>query len=489
MSVIDLAERQRQRDIDRAIAPPPAVDRYPIIIGKNLTLERISSIMRTCTMGYRQPYCDLLNELIERDPHAFGGCFKLVAAIANAAYRVIPADLGDDPSDPDKALASEIANDLHGRLTAIEDLSSVLANLAWGIVYGVGGGELMYALDDEGWSIKRVGFIHTRRIAYPDTTTWDPYIWDQGTVQPFDHYPVRTNGVMGLRLDDFPGKFILHTPQVRGDYPTREGIGREIVFWMAVKHAAARGAPQYLERFSNPVYNATYMTGIPEEKRKATPEEVSRTEAAIQGVLRSFLHSDAITLEALTPDGGTGRPKITFGEWIEICDSQMSKAILGGTLSMDVSTQGGSRALGDTQRKDTQTTFQHHAGAMAATLRKYIVQNLFSLNFPGVPMRFLPQVVATVEDDPDPDAIIERAARAVDMGMPIDADKLGGMAGLPLVAENDKKARVLKPVKQSLPSEQPVAPKTADNDKPVEAPEEKPKNGSEGTEPPADTKD
>lgn len=483
--LVELAEARRQQAIARAIAPPPAVDRYPVVIGKNLTLERISSIMRTCTMGYRQPYCDLLNELIERDPHAFGVCFKLVSAVANADYRVTPADVGEMASESEKALAADIAQNLGARFSAIADMASVLANLAWGIIYGVAGGELFYFQDDEGWGIERVGFIHTRRLAYPDTTSWEPYIWDQGTVQPFDAYPVRTNGVMGLRLSDFPGKFILHTPQVRGDYPTREGIGREIVFWMAVKHAAARGAPQYLERYANPVFNATYATGVPEEKRKATPEEIALTQDAINGVLRSFLHSDAITLDALSPDGTNGgRPKITFADWISICNSEMSKAGLGGTLSMEVGEAGGARALGDSQRKDTQITLQHHAGAMAATLRKYILGSLFELNYPGVPSRFLPNVVATVEDDPDPDAIIARAKEAVGMGMPVDADKLGELAGLPLVAPDDKKARVLKPVAQSAPSEAPVAPKTTDNEKP--APTEKPVGASGGEKPPTD---
>lgn len=461
--------RARASGSSGLLAPPPNVDRFPFVLGKNLTLERISSIMRLCTSGYRQQYCDLVNELLERDPHAYGVCYKVVSSVANADYRIVEADLGEQATEAEKKLAIDIAQNIQARFEAIENRKQALTNLAWGIVYGVAAGEARWFFDDEGAGIETIETIHTRRLAYPDQTAWDLYVWDQGALQPFGGSPIRTNGVVGLRLDDYPaGKFVVHTPSVRGDYPTREGIGRELVFWMAVKHAAARGAPNYLERFVNPLIDVTYMSGTPEEKRKATPEDIDNAKAALAGALRSFLHSDAIKLEVLSPDGGTGKPKITFREWIEICDAQMSKGGLGATLSMEANSAGGSRALGESQRKDTQILFQSHADDLATSIRRCVARPLFDRNYPDVPRRFLPRVVATVEDDPDPSAVIDRAAKGVNIGMAIDADKLGAQVGLPIVAADDKKARVLKPVAPSAPNEAPVAPKVEGNSEPAE---------------------
>ena len=68
---------------------------------------------------------------------------------------------------------------------------------------------------------------------------------------------VHTNAIQGGDLlmwtiydspSDHPGKFIVHAPQIRGDYPTREGLGRQLAYWFALKLIATRGAPQRANR-------------------------------------------------------------------------------------------------------------------------------------------------------------------------------------------------------------------------------------------------
>ena len=38
-------------------APPPVVDRYPILLGSNITLQYVSNALRVCSTGYRQTFC------------------------------------------------------------------------------------------------------------------------------------------------------------------------------------------------------------------------------------------------------------------------------------------------------------------------------------------------------------------------------------------------------------------------------------------------
>src|SRR5437016_3905133 len=82
-------------------------------------------------------------------------------------------------------------------------------------------------------------------LSFPVPGSWDLYIWDQGAVAPdFSYSP--TNRMYGLRVDDIPGKFVIHAPQIRGGYPTRNGLGRQLAYWITLKLVATRGAPKYL---------------------------------------------------------------------------------------------------------------------------------------------------------------------------------------------------------------------------------------------------
>jgi phage gp29-like protein len=274
------------------------------------------------------------------------------------------------------------------------------------------------------------------------------------------HHPP---GVFGWKVSDYPGKFIVHAPQVRGDYPTREGLGRELAYWMVLKHIAARSAPQYLERFGSPPVDITYVTGKEGQPgRPASREDIDDAKAAASAeAVRKWAHPDTIKWELKAPDGAGGRAKVTFPEWIDICDSQMSKAVLGGTLTTDVGSSG-SRALGGTQRKDQMTVIAHSANTLADSLDEGLVRTWGELNAPDRPDLW-PHIELSVEDKADPADIMERAVRAASVGLPVDADKLGEMVALPLVAVDDEKARVIRPVSPTPPTEAPHAPMTGTN--------------------------
>ena len=69
-AVYPIAVNQAQR----AIAPQPLSDRYPVVVGQSLSLSYIASVFRLATTGYRQQYVDLLNELLDPS-HCIHGCF------------------------------------------------------------------------------------------------------------------------------------------------------------------------------------------------------------------------------------------------------------------------------------------------------------------------------------------------------------------------------------------------------------------------------
>lgn len=467
-NVFRLDERRRALNplAPEPLAPWPSVDRYPNIIGSGLTLQYIGSVTRLCLTGYRQQWVDLAEELLTLDPHAFSVVQKRVLAIGQGKVEFSPPKDEELPDEGEREIAKDVAAWVQSEVNQIPDLVGAVTQLAWGLFYAVSVVEKMLVRRDDGAiGVERLNFIHYRRLSYPDPWKWDLYIWDQGLVLGPGYELAPTQGVYGLNVETVRDKFIVHTPQVCGAYPTRDGLAREIIYWMAIKHIASRLAPQYLERFAIPFADIEFNTKgenaeAPDQPRIATKEDIGNAEAAGRnlgaGALAKWVHPDSVKLLFSQPEG---RPTLTFEQWIELCDGQMSKAASGGTLTTEVTSKGGNRAVAQEQNKKEEKLIEYDAGRMAATLKRdlgdFLVEN--NPRYAGLPRRLYPMCVVHVNDDPDPSDVIERATKGAAGGLPIDADAIAKQVRLPLVDNPDPKTPrrmiPIMPVKVSVPNE------------------------------------
>ena len=443
------------QDRDRGLAPWPSVDKGQgqLVIGAGLSLSYISSIFRLSMLGYRQQYVDLLDELLEKEPHGFSVLQKRVLSVATGELQLRPSIDGD-------AKAEEICKACTEMVNAIPDLAQHLGALAWATYYAVTGTETHWQRDGRTWFPERLSFIHSRRLSYPISGSWDLYLWDLGammggplgmpslsTLGPRPN-PAAKQSLFGLRIADAPGKFMIHAPQIRGNYPIREGLGRQLAYWFAMKLIGTRKAPAYLQRFAEPWPEATYSTGEKGAGRPAGDDDIADAKVAMKamgaGSLANWVHPDTITMKLQGPDGT--HPAITFAEWIAICNAEISKATLGGTLSTEVGHGGGNRSLGDTQKKSESLLINYDAKLLAATVKRDLIAWMVRLNFPGVHDRYIPHVKIHCDDAPDPLKVIEKNSKAASAGMPVDADAVAKEAGITLVKDGDLTARRMYPI-------------------------------------------
>src|SRR6202044_2919818 len=90
-----------------------------------------------------------------------------------------PASVSD-PKSVDAARAKEISADIQRRVDAIPGRTQAFATLLFSaLYYAEGADEILWDLRSDGWWVRKLAFIHSRRIAYPDQTDWEPHIWDQ----------------------------------------------------------------------------------------------------------------------------------------------------------------------------------------------------------------------------------------------------------------------------------------------------------------------
>ncbi len=447
----------------QALAPLPIIDKFPIVIGTGLTFAYLSAQQRTALTGYRMGYVDLLREIIERDPHLFSVVWKPIRAVANGRLEISAADL--PKGHPDAARAIEIADDTASRVRRIRGLKQSIASLGWGQYYGVSAAENHYQYSpgnraEDGWNITHLGFIHSRRLSYPDMGSWDLYVWDQGQVlsaQAFGSSPTNAP-CFGLRIADYPHKFIVYAPQISGDYPTREGSGRLVSEWALIKRAAARNALRYLEQFSKPIPEVTYNTADPDNDgsqkgREATDEDIqlgqSAADAIASGTLAAFTHADALKLTLNTPEARNN--KITFDKLLEVCNEEESKATVGSTLTTNVGAHGGNRALGEVHQTEEKNVFVFFADTMAEALREQLITPLVVLNHDGAE-HLIPKVRIHVEDEGST-SLLKLAIDASKNNVPVDAYEIAREIGLPVVPKDEDQDVRMMPLDVTAPTD------------------------------------
>ena len=431
-----------QQPENDSLAPAPLVDRYPSVVGGQLTYQYVATVARLCTTGYRQQAVDLWRELLEQDLHAGSVLQKRILAVANGTVEVLPADVPED--DPDHALAVEAADMVRKEVARIPDLTQALVTLLWAVYYAVQAAEIMWTRDSDGWHVTGLNFVHSRRIAWPDMQSWDAYVWDQGQVfgwnSPWGSTPTNA-GVFGMRIADWPGKFIVFAPQLFADYPTRDGLARSLAMWMAFKRVPVRGALDYLERFAKGFLDMTLSTTATGEPRGATDDDIDFAKGLAHtlatGNGRTVWHPDSIKIEPKSFESGSGKAKLTWAEWISVCNSEISKLVLGGTLGTEVSSTGGNRSLGEVQERAETDLEQFDATALAECLRRDLFATLVRLNKPEA-MHLIPRCSIRIETEPDAGEVTKNACMLADRGVPIECEDVAMKTGFKLVPNEQK---------------------------------------------------
>lgn len=458
-------------------APWPVNDRYPVVIGANVTLQYVSNVLRMCTSGYRREFVDLLSELLERDTHTQGVMTSRIQTVAGGRLEVLPADC----EDSEKEQAAEVAAYVERQFRRIVDLRGSIAAILWAIFYGASCAEVSWTRDESGIRPARLHFVHSRRLNFPAMDSWEMRIWDQGQVGRVGQ-PRGTENLFGIAPADYPGKFVTFMPQVRGDYPTREGVGRVVVWYMAMKLMAMRGLASSAERFGKPWVIGYYATGAKDgEHRVASKEDVEALDLLVRGIGTGTSSGGAIpdslrvAVERITSGKGGLNP---FHELIDVCNAEISKAILTQTLTTESGSKG-ARALGQVHEKGAMRVAQSDAEGICEVLRWQLAATIVRVNMPHL-VHLVPKVQIIIEDEPDAENLIKVAAELADRGAPVDADALAGRCGIPLVPRDAKDGRRLVPLS-------PVAVRdlealNAGEPLPEEAPKEEPRQAGEEPE-------
>jgi hypothetical protein len=342
----------------------PAPTRYSSYVGTGITPERIWDVQMQRNNGYPHLCVDLYEQTLERDGHLGGISETRRLSVVDKPFRLHPARRGDDLAAVVCKIVERVVDQIDAFDQAIEDLLSAPA-------YG-------YALSEVCWAPARRlraplldGSMTTFELAVPRTIEWvhwkhvrfdrdtdEPYIW------------MGRDGEYSLT----PFKFIFHAAGGTG-FIERRGFMGSCVWLSAAKRWSERDWLVYAKLFGIPNIIGQYAEGTEEYElhRDKYAQMLKDWGEGIPVVLPKDLEVN-ITREA------AGRSGDVHGSIIGWANTEMSKRILGSTLTVEMGGGQGSYALADTHRDAPYMRSRADARKLAATLRRDLLMPIVALN-------------------------------------------------------------------------------------------------------------
>ena len=402
------------------LAPNSLNGAYQQRWGSSLTPLALTAAIKSADLGTMFPLADLLDEVRETDPHVQATLAKREWVVAGAEWEVRPSRAYEAGQEPD--VAREARELCASVLRALPALPDRFADLMGAVYYGRAVVEVVWERQGGYLIPSRLYPVHPRMIQYD--AGWNLRLWSNMPPFPFGAYP-------GIAVQDaVPGRFIVHTPRIRGGFYTREGLGRTLAWWAMFKRWVVRDAMGLAEMAGRLARLAQFQSGrkdAPGAQSSRTPDEDVQY---IVNLLNNWnasvglVYPDDIDVKLLPPVTGN----TIHTPLVEMFNAEMSKCVLGGTLTMESGSRG-ARSLGDVHADEARMIARYDANSLSETLRSALLAPLVKYNFgPHVPV---PEIRFVVDPQESQDALADRVVKLVKAGLSVGEGWVRNQFGIP----------------------------------------------------------
>jgi phage gp29-like protein len=417
-----------------------------------LTPERLATILREAEFGDPFLYLELAEEMEEKDLHYLAvlgtrkeSCAQLDLVVRPAsesaedqrAAALVRAMLADAPLQLEGALfdildaigkgfsATEIVWDTAGREWMPKRL--VWRDPRWFMFDWIAGEELLVrTLANEGQAIPAAG---ERRPARSHFAGAGLYASVRGGA-----------GLQPLTAPLAPFKFITHIARAKTGLPIRGGLARAAGWAYLFKNYVLKDWVTFTEVFGQPLRVGKYGAGATAADKQTLLQAVANL-----GTDAAAIIPESMVIE-FTEAHQSGSAELYRG-FCEYLDAQVSKAVLGQTLTTELPAGGGSRAAAEVHDAVRRDIMAADARRLAATLNRDLVRPLVDLNLG--PQRRYPTVSLGMPDEQDAKLFADIVAELADRGLRVSQRAVLDKLGLP---QADPSEPVLEPARGRAPA-------------------------------------
>ena len=273
----------------------------------------------------------------QKDTHLFSQMQTRKLAVTGLDWEVQP--FSEDEID------KEIADFIDEQLKGIENFDEVLIDMLDAIGKGISIMELAWTVEGGRNVIEDIEYVHPKKL-----------VWDSTT----DELKVCTREYpSGVELPE--NKFVVHKYKAKSGHASRAGIMR-VVSWMYLfKNYDIKDWVSFCEVFGMPLRLGKYDASASESDKKQLMEAIISLGTDARRIVPSSTMIEFIESQKTTSVE-------IYEKLARYCDEQISKAILGQTLTSD--SGGGSYAQSKTHNEVRHDLTVADAKSLAVTIRR-----------------------------------------------------------------------------------------------------------------------
>ena len=215
-------------------------------------------------------------------------------------------------------------------------------------------------------------------------------------------------GIQPMTEPLLPYKFIVHIAKAKAGLPIRGGLARAAGWAYLFKNYVLKDWVTFAEVYGQPLRVGKYGAGATEQDKETLLQAVANI-----GTDAAAIVPDSMLIE-FTEARQTGSVEL-YQSFCQYLDAQVSKAVLGQTLTTEIPQGAGSRAAAevhDTVRRDILSA---DARRLAATINRDLIKPIVDLNLG--PRRNYPRLQLGIADDTDVAEFVDIVSKLADHGV------------------------------------------------------------------------
>jgi phage gp29-like protein len=393
----------------REIATVSIRDRWSQYPSDNLTPVRLAAILKEADQGdvYRQ--MELFEEMEEKDTHLSAELLKRKNGVNCLDFDVIPYEERAKTSayrKKKKVENDKVTDFCRDVIFSMPSFEESLFDLLDAIGKGFACSWIKWEIDSGKAVISELKWIHQKRLTFANSLT--PKL-------------MTDDNPMGEDIGPFAAVF--HRHKARSGYDTRAGMIRVCAWMYLFKNYAIKDWVAFAEVFGMPLRLGKFDPGAGKEDKDALIAAIQSLGSDAAGII-----SKSTEIEFVEAVKGSSTENI-YKSLSDFANTEMSKAVIGSTLTTDVGERG-SYAAAKTHNDVRLDLVKSDCWSLANTIRNQILRPLVGYNFGWETP--VPWFKFCLEEPEDLKALMEVYKGASEIGQPIAAEHVSERFGIAL---------------------------------------------------------
>ncbi|WP_375680576.1 MULTISPECIES: DUF935 domain-containing protein [unclassified Bartonella] len=406
------------KGLEREVASPTVGgvrDVWSQTIVSGLTPAQLADILQQAARGHPEQFFQLADDMEERDLH-----YRAVLGMRkNALTGVEPGVIAASNSAQDKKIADAVREVISAPTFVDDYVTDLLDALGKG-----------YAVVETLWD--------------KSAKEWWPVAWKWRDQRFFqldrrDGFHLRLKEEGSFNGSELPAyKFSIHRPKLKSGLPIRSGLARLAAWAFLFKSYTLKDWMAFLEVYGMPLRVGKYGASSSHEERRVLIQAVRDLSSDAAAIIPKEME-----IEFIEAAGGSGNA--VFGVKAEYLDRQISKGVLGQTMTTDDGSSFSQARIHENVRHDIARA---DARQLALTANRDLIVPFVEINF-GRQER-TPLVYWPISENEDIKAISDALEKLVPLGLRVGAQEVRNKIGF---SQPKKEEDVLKAPDNSLDDE------------------------------------